>query len=310
MQIWNSVFFRSLFVTAVRQSCKCFHVMFVLLCIGWFLCVKSLQGWDKDKFSGLNSSDERHLRLLSDAVLQQLFLLQLACHCSLKVLHMLSCHVCPLVHWLIVFVWRVCIDETKINSAGWIPVTRDISAYFLMQFWNSVFFCSLFVTAVWMSCKCFYVVFVLLFIGWLFFVTSLQGWDKDKFSGLNSSDERHLRLLSDAILEQRFLLQLVCRCGLNVLQMLSCHVCPLVHWLIVFVWPACKDETKINSAGWIPVTRHISAYFLMQFWNSVVFCSLFVTAVRQSCKCFYVVFVLLFIGWLSLCEEFARMRQR
>ena len=234
---------------------------------------------------------------------------------------MLSCHVCPLVHWLIVFVWRVCKDETKINSAGWIPVTRHISAYFLMQFWNSVFFCSLFVTAVWMSCKCFYVVFVLLFIGWLFFVTSLQGWDKDKFSGLNSRDERHLRLLSDAVLEQRFsfaaclslrfeclanafmsclsscslvdcfcvtslqgwdkdkfsglnssdethlrllsdavleelfLSQLVCHCGAAVLQMLLCLVCPLVHWLIVFVWRVCKDETKINSAGWIPVTR-------------------------------------------------------
>ena len=237
-------------------------------------CVKSLQGWDKDKFSGLNSSDERHLRLLSDAVLEQRFLLQLVCHCGLNVLQMLSCRVCPLVHWLIVFVWRVCKDETKINSAGWIPVTRDISAYFLMQFWNSVFFCSLFVTAVWMSCKCFHVVFVSCSLVDCFCVKSLQGWDKDKFSGLNSSDERHLRLLSDAVLEQRFLLQLVCHCGLNVLQMLSCRVCPLVHWLIVFVWRVCKDETKINSAGWIPVTRDISAYFLMQFWNSVFFCKL------------------------------------
>ena len=86
-------------------------------------------------------------------------------------------------------------------------MTRDISAYLLMQIWNSVFFSSLFVTAVWMSCKCSHVMFVLLFIGWLFFVKSLQGWDKDKFSGLNSGDERHLRLLSDAVLEQRFLLQ-------------------------------------------------------------------------------------------------------
>ena len=159
---------------------------------------------------------------------------------------MLSCHVCPLVHGLIVFVWRVCKDETKINSAGWIPVTRDISAYFLMQFWNSVFFCSLLVTAVWksfnmLSCH----VLSSCSLVDCFCVKSLQGWDKDKFSGLNSSDERHLRLLSDAVLEQRFLLQLACDCGLKVFQMLSCHVC-----------------------------------------------------------------LSLFIGWLFLCEECARMRQR
>ena len=105
-------------------------------------CVKSLQGWDKDKFSGLNSSDERHLRLLTDAVLELwlhvfalaacLLLVQQCCKCF----HVMFVLLCPLVFWLIVFVWRVCKDETKINSAGWIPVTRDISAYLLMQSWN------------------------------------------------------------------------------------------------------------------------------------------------------------------------------
>ena len=36
------------------------------------ICLLGLQGWTQDKFSGLNCSDERHLRLLSDAELCQL----------------------------------------------------------------------------------------------------------------------------------------------------------------------------------------------------------------------------------------------
>ena len=215
----------------------------------------SLQGWDKDKFSGLNSSDERHLRLLTDAGLEQRFLLQLvfalaACF-ALQFKTVASASVSCLSglffksynsynRFLVAslqgwdkdkfqraeFQWREtspltywCRFGTAFSLAACLSLRFECLANAFMSCLSS---CS------WVDCFC---------------VKSLQGWDKDKFSGLNSSDERHLRLL-------------------------------------------------------------------MQFWNSVFFCSLLVTAVWKSFKCFHVMFVLLFIGWLFLCEEFARMRQR
>ena len=103
----------------------------------------------------------------------------------------------------------VCKDEPKINSAGWIVVTKDISAYFLMQSFVSLWSIGSF----WLVPSCCWSVFFDAFVlHWSDFciqmqlkricLLGLQGWTQDKFSGLNCSDERHLRLLSDADLCQ------------------------------------------------------------------------------------------------------------
>ena len=103
----------------------------------------------------------------------------------------------------------VCKDEPKINSAGWIVVTKDISAYFLMQTFVSLWSIGSF----WLVPSCCWSMFFDAFVlHWSDFcidmqlkricLLGLQGWTQDKFSGLNCSDERHLRLLSDADLCQ------------------------------------------------------------------------------------------------------------
>ena len=224
----------------------------------WFsvdcLCVKSLQGWDKDKFSGLNSSDERHLRLLTDAVLEVT-----ACFCfsglfapGSTVLQVLPCHVCPLMSsWFSVDCFCVKSlqgwDKDKfsgLNSSDERHLRLLTDAILNLFLQLHVFALAASLSLVQKCCKCFHVMFVLLcplvFQLIVFCVKSLQGWDKDKFSGLNSSDERHLRLLTDAILDLFLHVFALAACMSLVQKCCKCfHVMFVLSWLyvlLVFSW--------------------------------------------------------------------------
>ena len=248
-------------------------------------------GWIKDKFSGLTESDERHLRLLSDANLLETLglhgLLLLVCGLSFC-WGIVMCHVvkCANLWW-----WHDGVSSWKGFVTGWIKDNvsglnesderhlRLLSDANLLEtlglYGNLLLVCG--------SSFCWGIVMCHVVkcanVGWWHDGVSswkgfVTGWIKDKFSGLNESDERHLRLLSDANLLETLglhgLLLLVCGLsfcwGIVMCHVVKCNVQIFDGDMTVFLLGKglLQDESKINSAGWMRVTRDISAYFLMQ----------------------------------------------
>ena len=187
----------------------------------------------------------------------------LVLHCDLCVL-MLTESVC----------W-VCKDEPQINSAGWIVVTKDISAYFLMQTFVSL----LYITCCWdpLAGPCFCQSFCFVLIWFLhsdavgsFCLLGLQGWTTDKFSGLNCSDERHLRLLSDADL-----CQLVVAYGWYPLVAGMFFLALVLHWSELCAQMLLAESVcceKGNSTGWIFLTNGYTWHILFCFCFILFFC--------------------------------------